>query len=196
MRYSGKIDEIKQIIVSDPSYAKGVWCRYENDNLNAKSWNFNMEISKYNKRVDDLDLKGIEFTMLLSNPNIRCRLMDKGVGYPKSNIVNEFTIGMDTACVSLGINDVADKIRGEQDEWQPVTCLRTLTDGEFGTVFEGRNPNSNEVNFIVIMGYFDEDTGYSVESIIDYFKENFDIKSLTLDMSDNQEQGEMTMSGM
>lgn len=193
MTYSGNINEINQIIVSDPSYEKGVWCRYENENLSARNWNFNIEISEYNERVEDLDLRGIEFTLLLSNPNIRCRLTDKGVGYPKSKIVDKFTIGMDTACVSLGINDVADKIRSEQDEWQPSTCLRTLTDGEFGTVFEGRNPNSDEVDFIVIMGYLDEDTGYSEENLVKYFEKNFAVENLSPVMSENDE---MTLDGM
>lgn len=193
MTYSGNINEINQIIVSDPSYEKGVWCRYENENLSAKNWNFNIEISEYNERDEDLDLRGIEFTLLLSNPNIRCRLTDKGVGYPKSKIVDKFTIGMDTACVSLGINDVADKIRSEQDEWQPSTCLRTLTDGEFGTVFEGRNPNSDEVDFIAIMGYLDEDTGYSEEDLMKYFEKNFAVENLSPVMSENDE---MTLGGM
>lgn len=193
MTYSGNINKINQIIVSDPSYEKGVWCRYENENLSAKNWNFNIEISEYNERVEDLDLRGIEFTLLLSNPNIRCRLTDKGVGYPKSKIVDKFTIGMDTACVSLGINDVADKIRSEQEEWQPSTCLRTLTDGEFGTVFEGRNPNSGEVDFIAIMGYLDEDTGYSEEDLVKYFEKNFAVKNLSPVMSESEE---MTLGGM
>lgn len=193
MTYSGNINKINQIIVSDPSYEKGVWCRYENENLSAKNWNFNIEISEYNERVEDLDLRGIEFTLLLSNPNIRCRLTDKGVGYPKSKIVDKFTIGMDTACVSLGINDVADKIRSEQEEWQPSTCLRTLTDGEFGTVFEGRNPNSDEVDFIAIMGYLDEDTGYSEEDLVKYFEKNFAVKNLSPVMSESEE---MTLGGM
>lgn len=196
MKYSGKIVDIKQIIVSDPSYAKNVWCRYENDNLNAQNWNVNIDISKYNERVDGYDLEGIEFTMLLSNPNVRCRLTDNGVAYPKSNIVDEYTIGMDTACVSLGINEFADKIRDEIDEWQPSTCLKTLTDGEFGTVFEGKNPNNLEVNFISITGYFDEDTGYSIDSVMDYLKESFQIESLSLDMENSEEQSEITMKNI
>ena len=37
MKYKGKIEKIKHIVVSDPAYDKDVWCRYENNNIDNKS---------------------------------------------------------------------------------------------------------------------------------------------------------------
>ena len=53
MIYTGKIKSIDQIIVSDPSYEKDVWCRYENDNVNAKDWIVDILIQEYNENVAD-----------------------------------------------------------------------------------------------------------------------------------------------
>ncbi len=186
MQYSGKIDEIKQIIVSDPSYSKDVWCRYENDNLNAKDWNIKIQVSEYNETFDDMNVKGLDLFILMFHPNIHCDFTDKGFSHPATIKINEYTIGMDTACVSLGINDVADKIRSEIDEWKPVTCLKTLTDGEFGSVYEGKVPNSDQASLIVITGFLDEDTGYSEEYLIDYFKENFEVQNLSPIISNDE----------
>lgn len=49
----------------------------------------------------------------------------------------------------------------------------------FGYVYEGTNKDTNEMNFIYISGYLDEDTGYSIEDIIDYISHSFEIKKLT-----------------
>lgn len=186
MQYSGKISEVKQIIVSDPSYSKDVWCRYENDSLNAKDWDVKLKVLNSTENIEGYDITGLDFYILLSNPNIHCDFTEKGFLYPALSKIDEYTIGADTACISLGINDVADKIRSEIDEWQPSTCLKTLADGEFGVVYEGKEANSNQVNFIAIAGFFDEDTGYSAEDLIDYFKENFEITNLSPVISDSE----------
>lgn len=40
MRYKGKIKELNQIIVSDPSYGEDTWGRYERTDMNKKIWIF------------------------------------------------------------------------------------------------------------------------------------------------------------
>lgn len=193
MIYSGKVNEINQIIVSDPSYAKDVWCRYENNSLNAKDWNIKIQVKNYSEDIDGYDIAGLDFQILLSHPSVQCDFTENGFRYPKSSEVEEYTIGADTACVSLGINDFADQIRSEADEWQPSTCLRTLADGEFGLVYEGKEANSERVNFIAIAGFFDEDTGYSEEDLVNYFKKSFAIENLYPIASENEE---MTLGSM
>jgi len=187
MIYSGKVNEINQIIVSDPGYDKNVWCRYENDNLNAKDWNIKIQVKNYSENIDGYDIAGLDFQILLSLPSIQCDFTENGIRYPKSSEIEEYTIGTDTACVSFGINDIADKICSEADEWQPSTCLRTLADGEFGIVYEGKEANSDRVNFIAIAGFFDEDTGYSENDLVKYFEKNFAIDDLSPINSENEE---------
>ena len=193
MIYSGNVKEINQIIVSDPSYEKGVWCRYENDYLNEKDWNIKIQVKDYSENIEGIDIVGLDFRILLSHPSIRCDFTENGIRYPKSSEIEEYTIGADTACVSLGINDIADKIRSEVDEWQPSSCLKTLADGEFGIVYEGKEANSEQVSFIAIVGFFDEDTGYSEEDLVKYFKKNFMIENLSPVISDNEA---ITLSSM
>ena len=96
--------------------------------------------------------------------------------------LEETEIGMDTACVALGINEKADEIIELRDEWQPECSLNTLTDGIFGTVKEGTAKGNHPV-FIWISGYLDEDTGYSIEEIIDYLQYQFNITELEKDIT-------------
>ena len=87
-----------------------------------------------------------------------------------------YEIGMDSACIAFGINDVAQKIIESKDIWQPDCALRTLTDGMFGNVIEGTN--DNELQFICIDGYFDDDTGFTESDILNYIVNNFKILEL------------------
>ena len=196
MKYEGKIKELKQIIVSDPSYHKDVWCRYENDKVNMKNCNIELNIAEIQETIpadevaedmsdtlksqvkDDLTIEGIEFQMLISDGVPYCNLTRNGFTHSHWVKLNDYTIGMDTACVSLGINEVAEQIRNDIKSWQPVTALHTLTDGEFGNVFEGTTPKSKATCLIYISGYLDKDAGYSVEDILDYLKNNFQIDDL------------------
>lgn len=54
--------------------------------------------------------------------------------------------------------------------------LNTLTDGIFGYVKEGTKDNT--IDFIWISGYLDEDTGYSINEILDYICTQFEVKNL------------------
>lgn len=214
MKYEGKIKELNQIIVSDPSYHKDVWCRYENDAANMSNCNVEIDINEVeetipaeevakemperlqNQVTKDLEIEGIEFQMLISDGVPFCNLTRNGFTHSHWVKINDFTIGMDTACVSLGINEVADRIRSEADTWQPSTCLHTLTDGEFGRVFEGTMPNSNSTCLIYISGYFDKDTEYSVEDILEYLRTNFSIDDLHQIVSEEQINDELEIGGI
>ena len=213
MKYEGKIKELNQIIVSDPSYHKGVWCRYENDKVNMKNCNVEISLEEYHETIpaeevakdmpeelkgqaDDLQINGIKLQMLISDGVPYCNLIKNGFTHTHWVQLKDFTIGMDTACVSLGINDVADRIRSEVDSWQPSTCLHTLTDGEFGQVFEGTAPKSGVPCLIYISGFLDKDTEYTVEDIIDYLKTNFQIDGMHPIESAEQTNDELDIGGI
>ena len=44
MNFTGMISKINHIIVSDPSYDKNVWCRYENDHFNENNWTADIQL--------------------------------------------------------------------------------------------------------------------------------------------------------
>lgn len=184
MFYKGQIEQINKVVVSDPSYKEGVWCRYESDRVDSGGpWRVQMAINEVTDNVDGYDIKGIDFAMLLSSSLIfakTCNLAKDGSSFshPKPLEMKETEIGMDTACIALGINDVADEIKASIDEWQPNCALKTLTDGMFGNVIEGSHEGVGYL--LYISGYLDEDTGYSVEDIVQYLTSAFKIKELEL----------------
>ena len=90
-------------------------------------------------------------------------------------------IGMDTACIALGINNYANDIRDSKGDWQPDNSLNTLTDGIFGYVKEGTKDNT--INFIWISGFLSEDTGYSIEEIMNYLSTYLEITDLYKEVS-------------
>ncbi|MGN0524160.1 MAG: hypothetical protein ACI4IG_07790 [Eubacterium sp.] len=186
MIYTGKIKSIDQIIVSDPSYEKGIWCRYENDNVNAKDWIVDIFIQECNENVEGHNIRGIDLQMMLRDPSITARINDDSITYPKEFNINEFTIGMDTASVSIGTDKKAEEIRNERGSWNCNTALNTLTDGEFGCVFEGVSEKSGQVGFIYISGYLDDDTGYSFDDVLKYLTENLQIEGLTKNISKDE----------
>lgn len=177
MRITGKIEELNQIIVSDPSHGKNVSCRYEKDNINGKNWNVDIEIHNISEEIDGIHISGIEFFILLSNPKQYCKLLEDGsFSYAASNKIKEIDINIDTSCVAFGINNFADNIKEEVGEWQPEDSLKTTTDGVFGCVKEGKE--NNQTNFIFISGYLDEDTGYSIQYITSYITRQLEVKEL------------------
>lgn len=178
MRYNGKIKELNHIIISDPSYNKDVGCRYERNNLNAKDWIINIDIQKINTPINEkINLEGTDIFILLHNPKTHCELKNEGsFSYLSENIISETDIGMDSACVALGINEYAKEINKSINIWQPDCSLKTLSDGLFGSVKEGKV--GENINFIWISGYLDSDTGYSFEDIIDYLERQLNITEL------------------
>lgn len=181
MRYKGKIKELNHIVISDPSYDKDVWCRYEKDNLKEKNWNVDIDIHPTVDKIEDFTIKGTEFFLFLSKDKRLSELRENGtIRYLSGLEIKETEIGMDTACVALGINEKADEIIELRDDWQPECSLNTLTDGLFGTVKEGIL-NDNHTVFIWLSGYLDEDTGYSIEEIVDYLQYQLNIVDLEKD---------------
>ena len=185
MKIIGKIKELNQIIVSDPSYGKDVSCRYEKDNINGENWNVTIDIHNISEKIDGIQVNGIDFFILLSNPKQHCRLLEDGAfSYESNNKITEIDIRMDTACVAFGINNFADNIKEEIDEWQPEDSLKTLTDGLFGYVKEGKE--DNQTNFIFISGYLDEDTGYSIKDITEYITKQLEVKELYQEINNDR----------
>lgn len=181
MRYKGKIKELNHIIISDPSYDENVTCRYEKDNLKEKNWNVDIDIHPTIDKIEDFTIKGTEFFLFLSKDKRLSELRENGtIRYLSGLEIKETEIGMDTACVALGINEKADEIIELRDDWQPECSLNTLTDGIFGTVKEGKL-NDNHTVFIWLSGYLDEDTGYSIEEIVDYLQYQLNIVDLEKD---------------
>lgn len=178
LRYNGKIKELNHIVISDPSYDKNVNCRYERNNLNLKDWIIDIDIQRVNTPVNEkINLEGTDIFILLHNPKIHCELKNEGSFlYLAKNKILETDIGMDTACVALGINKYAKEINNSIEDWQPDCSLRTLSDGIFGSVKEGKI--GKNINFIWISGYLDSDTGYSFEDIIDYLERQLNITEL------------------
>lgn len=181
MRYKGKIKELEHIIISDPSYDESVTCRYERNNLEKENWLIDMNINQTITPITkEYNAKGIEFTLLLYKSPQLCKLREDGAIYYLHGIkIKETDIGMDTACVAFGVNERADELAYCIDDWQPECSLQTLTDGIFGRVKEGRI--NEDIAFIWVSGYLDEDTGYSIEDIIDYLEYQLNITELTKD---------------
>ena len=182
LRYKGKIKKIEHIIISDPTYDESVTCRYEKNNLNEENWSVDIDIKPTVEKIENFTIKGTEFFLFLYKDKRLSELKENGtISYLKGIKLEETKIGMDTACVALGINSKAEEIIELRDEWQPECSLNTLTDGFFGTVKEGTI--DGDVVFIWVSGYLDEDTGYSIEEIIDYLEYQLNISELEKDIS-------------
>lgn len=187
MKCKGRIKELEHIVISDPSYDESVTCRYERNNLEKENWLIDMNINQTITPITkEYNAKGIEFTMLLYKSPQLCKLREDGAFYYLQGIkIEETDIGMDTACVAFGVNERADELTYCKDDWQPDCSLQTLTDGIFGTVKEGKI--NDDIAFIWVSGYLDEDTGYSIEDVINYLEYQLNITELTKD-KENIEQ--------
>ena len=178
MDFKGICKDIDRIVVSDPSYGEGVWCRYERNDINGHNWKVQGFVNEVHDDYEGIPINYVEFVVALSIPDVHYGFMnlhpDGSFAHAADVKVKDYTIGMDTACVGFGVNKVADEIKASRDEWQPGCCLRTLTDGEFGSVREG--VYDDEVKFIVLNGFLDEDTGYSVKDVFDYLVSSLEIE--------------------
>ena len=182
MKVFGKIKELDKIIVSDPFYSKDVSCRYERNNLNCKDWKIDIEIHPIQEEIDGISVEGTEFFVLLQDPKECCNLKaDGSFSYYSKNKINEIKIGMDSACVALGINTHADNIKKSKDTWQPEFALKTLTDGFFGYVKEGCS--DGKINFIWITGFLDNDTDYTADDLAKYLTTKFNVTELAKEIN-------------
>lgn len=183
MRYKGKIENLNHIIISDPSYDESVTCRYEKSDLKEKNWYVDIDIKKTVEKMGNFTARGVEFFLFLAKDRELSELKEDGtIRYLKGIKLTETEIGMDTACIALGVNERADEIIELRDEWQPECSLNTLTDGFFGIVKEGVDKINDPV-FIWISGYLDEAAGYSIEEIVDYLQYQLNITELEKDIT-------------
>lgn len=192
--YIGKIKELNKIIVSDPSYDKDDDMRFEKkfDNMRNLDVQINIndvhDILYYEK--EKIHAKGIEFSILIKRAECIDINMDTTHALhcepEKYEKMNKIEIGIDTACVALGINKHADMITDSKDEWQPSCALETGADGCFGEIKELVNKEGTQC--IQIYGYFDEDMGYTYEDIQKYLVNNFEIYDLLLEREIDEEK--------
>lgn len=177
MRYKGLIKDLNHIVISDPTYKDDVWCRYEKNGLNEKDWEVDLQIYSVKTKFEDYDIRGTEFYLLLQKDKQNCKIDEEGtIRYLSDIEVNDYTIGMDTACIALGINDDAKEIIDSRDEWQPDCAIRTGTDGTFGEVTEGMKDGN--LCFLLVTGYI-EDEFCNENEMLQYLTNHFQIEELT-----------------
>ena len=176
MRYNGKIKKLEHIVISDPSYDDEVKCRYEKKGLEEKNWLVELDINELEEKIDGSD--GTEFSLLLKKNEDVCEIDNDFIRYSNDIITKEYDIGVDTACVAYGINNKADKIIKNKNKWQPSYALKTLSDGIHGKVMEGKK--NNNLSFLYIYGYFDNNTGYKEKDILKYLENNFEITGIEI----------------
>ena len=177
MKFNGKIHSLNHIVISDPSYENGIWCRYENNKINNQDWLVNIDIYPVEDKIGNYYVKGIEFMMLLKQNEEDCNINEDGsLSYSNDINIKDYKIGIDTACIAMGVNDKAKKIINSRDEWQPSCSIKTGSDGIFGEVSEGKR--NDKLSFLFITGYFEEDF-INQNQLFDYLKKQFEITDLT-----------------
>ena len=176
MEFKGKIKDLNHIVISDPTYNEDVWCRYEKNNLKEKDWLVNLDIYPVETKIDKFYVKSIDFTLLIQKNEKDCSLDDNGkLKYLKNIKLEKYTIGIDSACVALGINENAKEIINSQEEWQPPCAIKTGADGDFGTVFEGTK--NGKLCFLLVTGSIEEEF-INENELFDYLTNQFKIKEL------------------
>lgn len=178
MKYSGKIDNINHVVVTDPMYKQDVCCRYEKNNINGKDWIVELEI--YSAEVTDSNQniyeKGIAFYLIMKRNERVCQFDgEENIKYLKNIEIKNYSIGMDSACIAFGMNDKAKQIVLSSNSWQPPCAIRTGTDGIFGDVYEGIE--GEKVSFLIITGFFDDEL-INKNDLFDYLVNQFEIKEL------------------
>ena len=169
----GKIKKLNHIVVSDPMYDKDVWCRYELDNLKENNWYVLLKVfpRKISYKTSSFGL--CEFSLLLTKHRQDAILKENGdLAYNGKNNLKYFSIGMDSACIALGVNDKAKIINDSKEDWQPACAIRTGGDGVFGEVVEGKR--DNKLNFILITGDIDEEF-ITEKELMQYLVDQFEI---------------------
>ena len=163
MRYEGKINNLKKIIVSDPHYLQDVWCRYEKNLNNIENWKVIMLI----KEVDEMqeykgtkfNVKGLDFSILIKKEKCISNLLDIGkYTCSKGITLKDTEIGIDTAQVCMGVNEkaiainnYAKRINSNKNvdnlltEYNPDFAIQTMSDGMLGTVTEGTRKRRNRI---------------------------------------------------
>lgn len=189
MKYKGKIKELKKLILSDPHYKKGVWCRYQRDFKEKNDWNVTIDLVErdYTDKYEDKEYHtqgiNIDVFMIPDKYNFLSKFIEikeDSICYNESVEIKKTSIGMDTAQVAIGANESAKVIENfskeENPDWRPYFSLKTGTDGIFGEVHEFYLNNT----FFAIHfdGWLSDNTDYSIDDILKYLEEKLDIKEL------------------
>ena len=104
MKFKGKIKELNDIIISDPSYGSNVPCRYENKNMDMKDVFVEMQFGTTDFEEDDD--KHIHFFIIIKTDENECNLTDeREIKVLKNTKLKQYDIGVDTACFAMGTND-------------------------------------------------------------------------------------------
>ena len=133
--------------------------------------------------------------MLLKQNEKDCTISENAfLSYLDNVNIKDYQIGMDTACIAMGVNDKAKQILNSRSVWQPSCSIKTGSDGIFGEVSEGKI--DDELSFILITGYF-EDEFITQNQLFDYLQEQFEMTDLVkedeiLDI-ENKEKGEFAL---
>ena len=167
MNFTGMISKIDHIIVSDPSYDKNVWCRYENDHFNANNWTADIQLQDVDETIEGYCIAGTDIGIMLHHPSVNARMEQDRIRFPSIYKLNKYTIGIDRACVSIGVNEKASEIANEKNSSEYGTALHTLTDGQFGTVYEGVDKDGNIVGDPIMGSRNLEDWKTAVEDALE-----------------------------
>ena len=148
------------------------------NNLKEKDWVVELQIDSFTEEYNGHNFDKVAFFMLLVNNKEFVKLKKYGFKYQSDLEIKHYKIGMDSACIALGINENANEINESYNEWQPSCSIRTGTDGMFGDVSECKDKNGN-LCFLFISGEFngnliDEDT------LLNYLKNQFEIQDLKI----------------
>lgn len=145
--------DINHLTISDPSYEKGLWCRYEGHDLQMKQMQIFMREEHILDGEFEFDTK--EMVIKLSNDQDRKKISDQ----------KEYEIGVDTAKFVMATEHGA-------------SCIDTMSDGYFGAVYE--NYYDGKLGNIVVNLVLPDEAIMSEDAFITAISEVFQI--LKIDM--------------
>lgn len=171
--------DINHLTISDPSYEKGIWCRYEGHDLQMKK----MKIFLRDEHVvdDEFEFDAKEMIIKLYNDQDRNNISDH----------KEYEIGVDTAKFMI-------------ETEHGTSCINTMSDGYFGVVYE--NYYDGKLGNIVVNLLLPDEKVMKEEEFITTISEAFRLPRLNIitlhdedvniDLSQTETQSGMSMDPM
>lgn len=144
---------INHLTISDPSYEKGIWCRYEGHDLQMKR----MKVFLRDEHVVDgeLEFDAKEMIIKLYNDHDRKSISDH----------KEYEVGVDTAKFII-------------ETEHGISCINTMSDGYFGAVYE--NYYDDKLGNIVVNLLLPDENVMSEEEFIVNISEAFHLPKLNI----------------